>query len=80
MPAKFFVNVPSLMSLSRCLGIILIGAAIVISISCEKHHVGEYPEVQRDLTAVLDKEASNPPPAASATPTPVKFFSDKKSP
>ena len=68
------------MSISRCAGIIFTGAALLLSISCEKHHVGEYPEVQKDMTATLDKEASNPPPAASATPTPVKFFSDKKSP
>jgi predicted component of type VI protein secretion system len=68
------------MSFLRCLGIILMAAALLLSISCEKHHVGEYPEVQKDLTATLDKEASNPEPGGSAAPTPVKFFSDKKSP
>jgi hypothetical protein len=61
-------------------GIFLIGAALLLSISCEKHHVGEYPEVQRDLTATLDKEASNPATGGSPTPTPVKFFPEKKSP
>jgi len=78
--AKFFVNVPSLMTFARCLGIILTGAAVLFSISCEKHHLGEYPEIQRDLTATLGKEASNPAPGGSATPSPVKFFPEKKSP
>jgi hypothetical protein len=68
------------MSFLRCVGIILTGAALVLSISCEKHHVGEYPEVQKDLTATLDTEASNPASSGSATATPVEFFSDKKSP
>src|SRR5438552_18346578 len=77
---KFFVNVPSLMTFARCLGIILTGAAVLFSISCEKHHLGEYPEVQRDLTAELDKAASNPAPAGSATATPIKFYPEKKAP
>jgi hypothetical protein len=68
------------MSFTRCAGIIFTGAALLFSISCEKHHLGEYPEIQRDLTATLDKEASNLAPEASATPTPVKFFPEKKSP
>jgi hypothetical protein len=69
-----------LMSFTRRLGIILTGAAILFSISCEKHHLGEYPEVQKDLTATLDEEASNPAPAGSVSPTPVKFFPEKKNP
>jgi len=69
-----------LMSFTRCAGIIFTGAALLFSISCEKHHLGEYPEVQKDLTATLDKETSNPASAATPTPTAVKFFSDKKSP
>jgi hypothetical protein len=77
---KFFVNVSSLMSFTRCAGIIFTGAALLFSISCEKHHLGEYPEIQRDLTATLDKEASNPALGGSATPTPVKFFPEKKAP
>jgi hypothetical protein len=70
----------SLMTFSRCVGAILTGAAILFSISCEKHHLGEYPEIQRDLTATLDKETFNPAPGGSATPTPVKFFPEKKTP
>jgi hypothetical protein len=68
------------MSFTRCAGIIFTGAALLFSISCEKHHLGEYPEIQRDLTATLDKEASNPASGASATPTPGKFFPEKKAP
>jgi hypothetical protein len=68
------------MSFTRCAGIILVAAAILLSISCEKHHLGEYPEVQKDLTATLDKEASDPAPAGSPTSTPVKFFPEKKVP
>jgi len=68
------------MSFTRCAGILFAGAALLFSISCEKHHLGEYPEVQKDLTATLDKEASNPAPDASATATPVKFFPEKKAP
>jgi len=68
------------MSFTRCAGIIFTGAALLFSISCEKHHLGEYPEIQKDLTATLDKEASNPAPGGSAMPTPVKFFPEKKNP
>jgi hypothetical protein len=68
------------MSFTRCAGIILTGATILLSISCEKHHLGEYPEIQRDMTATLDQEASNPAPGGSAAPTPVKFFPEKKAP
>jgi hypothetical protein len=68
------------MTFTRRAGIILIGAALLFSISCEKHHLGEYPEIQRDLTATLDRETSNAATDGSATPTPVKFFPEKKAP
>jgi hypothetical protein len=68
------------MSFLRCAGIILTAGTVLFSISCEKHHLGEYPEVQKDLTATLDQEASNPRPEGSATATPVKFFPEKKAP
>jgi hypothetical protein len=68
------------MSFARCLGIIFTSVAILFFISCERHHLGEYPEIQRDMTATLDKEASNTAPDAAATPTPVKFFPEKTSP
>ena len=59
-------------------GIFLIGAALLLSISCEKHHVGEYPEVQRDLMALANNPKAGPSPAASTTATPVKFFPEKR--
>ena len=68
------------MSFARCAGIILTGATILFSISCEKHRLGEYPEVQKDLTLTLDKQASGSKAGESATPTPVKFFPEKKNP
>jgi hypothetical protein len=59
-------------------GIFLIGAALLLSISCEKHHLGEYPEVQRDLMGLANNPKPSPSPAASATATPVKFFPEKR--
>jgi hypothetical protein len=50
--------------------------------SCEKHHVGEYPEVQRELADVIKKpDAAEsvvaPPTPAAAQPTPAQFFPTK---
>ena len=39
-----------------------LGAALLFSISCEKHHLGEYPEIQKDLIVTLDKKVSDPAP------------------
>jgi hypothetical protein len=54
------------------------GAALLLSISCEKHHLGEYPEVQRDLMTLANNPKPGPTPAGSATATPVKFFPEKR--
>jgi hypothetical protein len=59
-------------------GIFLIGAALLLSISCEKHQLGEYPEVQRDLMTLANNPKHGPTPAGSATATPVKFFPEKR--
>jgi hypothetical protein len=59
-------------------GILLIGAALLLSISCQKHHLGEYPEVQRELMTVAHDSTPGASPAASATATPVKFFPEKR--
>jgi hypothetical protein len=59
-------------------GIFLIGAALLLSISCEKHHLGEYPEVQRELMTVPNNPELGPSPGASVTATPVKFFPEKR--
>jgi hypothetical protein len=57
-------------------GIFLIGAALLLSISCEKHHLGEYPEVQREL--MTHDPGPGATPVGSATATPVKFFPEKR--
>ena len=58
---------------------VILAAASLISISCEKHHVGELPEVQREHVDLgTGHEADSPAPAAK--PTPAEFFPDKKSP
>jgi len=59
-------------------GIFLIGAALLLSISCEKHHLGEYPEVQRELMTVAHDPEPSATPAGSTTATPVKFFPEKR--
>jgi hypothetical protein len=70
------------MSFTRCAGIILTGAALLLSISCEKHHLGEYPEIQREQVALDEpsKPESDPALDGSPTATPVKFFPEKKEP
>jgi hypothetical protein len=58
-----------------------IGLGLLLSVSCEEHHVGEYPEVQRDRLAEAKnarRTDESKPPAAKATP--VDFFPEKKSP
>jgi hypothetical protein len=50
--------------------------------SCDKHQLGEYPEVQRDLAEVNKNppSAETPPPSSAtppAKPTPVEFFPTK---
>jgi hypothetical protein len=66
------------MSFARCAGIILTGVALLVSISCEKHQVGEYPEVQRELMTLANNPEAVPTPGGSATATPVKFFPEKR--
>jgi hypothetical protein len=69
------------MGFTQRAGIVLICAAVLFSISCEEHHVGEYPEVQRDRLAEakqVRRGEQGAVPAPSATP--VKFFPKNKSP
>jgi hypothetical protein len=67
--------------LGKCVAI-LAGASLIVICSCEKHHVGEMPEVQRehvDLakpgedTVPLTEEAK-PSSEMKASPTPAEFF------
>ncbi len=73
---------PSHMGIVQRAGLILIGFVIFSSISCEEHHLGEYPEVQREQMLPPDCSAKTEAvaPAATATSTPVEFFPEKKSP
>jgi hypothetical protein len=59
-------------------GVFFLGAALFLSISCEKHEVGEYPEVQRELMTASKNSEPAPAPGGSATATPVKFFPEKR--
>ena len=54
---------------------VILAAASLISISCEKHHVGELPEVQKEHVD-LAPGAQSPTPATK--PTPAEFFPEKK--
>ena len=61
-------------------GLGAIGVTLLLSISCEEHHVGEYPEVQRDRMAEAKHANRSEQDAPSASATPVEFFPEKKSP
>jgi hypothetical protein len=60
-------------------GFVACGIALLLVCSCEKHHVGEYPEVQRDRLYEAKHQAS-PAPNALPSGTPVNFFPRTKSP
>jgi hypothetical protein len=56
--------------------------ALIFCCSCEKHHLGEDPEVQTEQVDVAGGSEENPgatqqesaAPTATASPTPVEFF------
>ena len=67
----------------------LVCAGTFVFLSCEKHHVGELPEVQRERgvnnhaeteRGAPDEKAGHAAPAESSTPagTPVDMFPEKK--
>ncbi len=69
------------MGFARRVGLFFFGVAVGLFTSCEKHHLGEYPEVQRDrLAEAKHARRVEHGGAPSATATPVKFFPEKKSP
>jgi hypothetical protein len=67
--------------LLKCIGI-LAGISLILICSCEKHRLGEMPEVQRehvDLVKATDdtvplREESKATPAMKTSPTPAEFF------
>ena len=69
------------MGFARRTGIAFACTLALFSISCEEHHVGEYPEVQRDRLAEAKQARRSEQGAAPAvSPTPVNFFPENKSP
>ena len=61
-------------------GLSAIGVGLFLCVSCEEHHVGEYPEIQRDRVAEAKNANRSEQGAPSASATPVEFFPEKKSP
>ena len=66
----------------REIAVSLSAAALIVFCSCEKHHLGEDPEVQKEHVDVAapseensgaTKEASASP-TTTASPTPAEFF------
>jgi len=57
-------------------------AALIFCCSCEKHHLGEDPEVQKEHVDAASGSEENssatkeesPSPSATVSPTPVEFF------
>jgi hypothetical protein len=56
-------------------------ASLIIICSCEKHHVGELPEVQKERVDGKSGSEATPsavvPPTPAATLTPAEFFPTK---
>jgi hypothetical protein len=58
------------------------GAALIFCCSCEKHHLGEDPEAQKEHVDVAggseensgEAKETSTSPTSSASPTPVEFF------
>jgi hypothetical protein len=61
--------------------VLFVCTTVFLLCSCDKHQVGEYPEVQRELTDTSQPASVAEPPAASSTPaakpTPAEFFPTK---
>ena len=79
---------PALMRffLWKCVAIFA-GASLIVICSCEKHQVGEMPEVQKehvDLAKEANESAASAGESkaspAKTSPTPAEFFPEKKSP
>jgi hypothetical protein len=58
-----------------------LGLLLVLVCSCERHHVGEFPELQREHLNPFEPEAEMThvgEPTPSVSPTPVNFFPNSK--
>jgi hypothetical protein len=61
---------------------VVLAASSLISISCEKHHIGELPEVQKEHVDLAPGHEGDPSaadaPTPVAKPTPAEFFPEEK--
>jgi len=75
----------------RITGIYFVAGAVILCCSCEKHHLGEMPEVQKEHVDIASEssessetsttpEERSPSPTPSATPTPAEFFPESTPP
>jgi hypothetical protein len=73
----------------RRTAILLSAGALIFCCSCEEHHLGEMPEVQRERVELASgsaedsdvvKERSAAQPTPSAKPTPAEFFPETTPP
>jgi len=73
----------------RKTGIYFVAGAVILCCSCEKHHLGEMPEAQKehvDVAAAEENPAAakeadmSPSPSPSASPTPAEFFPESTPP
>jgi len=72
----------------RITGIYFVAGAVILCCSCEKHHLGEMPEVQKEHVDIASEssetstapEESSPSPTPSATRTPAEFFPESTPP
>jgi len=54
---------------------------LLVFTSCERHHLGEMPELQREHLHPLAHEGEEPPraaPAPAVSPTPANFFPNQQ--
>jgi hypothetical protein len=78
------INVPIrfMFFVSRRTAILFAAGALSFCCSCEEHHVGEMPEVQKEHVDVATESEETPGPAGEgstspalpAKPTPAEFF------
>ena len=66
----------------RLLPLVALAGLLFVFNACERHHVGELPEVQREHlhpldSAVAETKAGEPTPP-STSPTPANFFPNEK--
>jgi hypothetical protein len=76
------------MRIQRKSGVIMAIASLIFCCSCEKHHLGEMPEVQKehvDLARAAKENSgaakeTSTSPTPSAKPTPAEFFPESTPP